>query len=78
MKRYKFEKVYENIYGCEVDAETFEEAEQKAEEADWYESGENYLTMSRWKCIDLDEDLEEGYDEDDIEEGLDQIDWEVM
>ena len=75
MKKYQFYRMYEQSYGCLVEADSIEEAKKKAEEEEWYdeEGGESWLTLERWRCIESDEEL----DEDEVFDRLEEENWNV-
>ena len=75
MKKFQFYKTYEQAYGCIVEADSLEEAKEKAEEEVWYDEdgGESMLTLERWRCIELDEEL----DEDEVFDRLEGEEWNI-
>ena len=79
MKKFRFVKAYEYQIACVVEAETLEEAKEKAEHEEWFddEGGEHWVTLDKWKCIDIPDDLDEEEDEEKIEELWEEADWEV-
>lgn len=57
---YKFQKTYEEYYACEVEADSYEEAKELAEESnDWYEDGERSESMYRWTSFEKVDDEDE-------------------
>ncbi len=79
MKKFRFYKSFEQAYGCEVEAETLEEAKAKAENAEWYdeEGGENWVTLERWKSADIPDDLDKEDDDEEIAEIWDNTEWNI-
>lgn len=82
MKTYKFSKTWCEEYLCEVQANSFEEAQKLAEESDeWYEGPERWLSMERYKVADIPEqepDEDENDYEDKCFELWEESDWELI
>lgn len=75
---YRFEKDWVNTYFCVVEADSLEEAKQKAEEADWKDLYNESDCARYWgfqACLDEGEEcptLEE------YEDGDDDFDWDEL
>ena len=56
---YKFHKTFEEYWACEVEANSLEEAQKIAANAEWFEDGERNLTLERWTKFEKVDDEDE-------------------
>lgn len=73
MIKFRFEKVYKDYYGCEVEAETLEEAIEIAKHKEFHRKyeGDSDILYVTFSIDDFDEENQEYVDNMDIEEGED-------
>lgn len=66
--KYKFETVYEQVWATYIEADSFEDAREMLEEAEWVrdDAGEDALVSSRC-CV---------YDNKDDEDDYTELEWE--
>lgn len=75
MKTFKLVKIYEFESSCYIQAETLEQAQEYALEADEWEDGENALTKEMYKCVEASGDIDDDIDALDEEDYV--VTWDI-